>query len=115
MASSARIISICSGMWSVALHQRSGSRKWSFARSARNTRVHFVGDVVGRELLLARRLLHLVVAGVGVALQVADVGDVDDVAHAEAEEAQRAVQEIREQVGAQVAQVLAAVDRGPQE
>lgn len=56
-------------------------------------------------------LFHLVVAGVGVAGEVAHVGDVHDVVHLVAVVLQRTDQEVFENVGAEVADVGEMVHR----
>ena len=60
-----------------------------------------------------RALLHLVLAGVGVGREVADVGDVHHVADAIAVPAQHALQHVLEQERAEVADVLVVVDGRP--
>lgn len=56
-------------------------------------------------------LFHLVVAGVGVAGEVAHIGDVHDVVHLVAVVLQRTDQEVFENVGAEVADVGEMVHR----
>ncbi len=58
----------------------------------------------------ARALLHLVLAGVGVGRQVADVGDVHHVPDAVAVPLEHALQQVLEQERAEVADVLVVVD-----
>ena len=70
-------------------------------------------DVPGRFAFTAGRLLHLVVARIGVTGQVADIGDVDDVAELVALEAQHPPQRIGEHISAHVADVLVIIDRRP--
>ena len=57
--------------------------------------------------------LHLVIARVGVAGQMADVGDVDDMSQAIALPRQGPAERIGEQIGAQIAEVRVMVDRRP--
>ena len=71
-----------------------------------------LGDLPGRALRLARRLLHLVLARVRVRGEVAHVGHVDHVAHLVAQAAQGFLQNVREDVAAQVADVRLGVDGG---
>ena len=68
-------------------------------------------DLLGAAAGLGGRLLHLVFAVARVVGQVADIGHVDDVGHLEPLGAQGTHQEIREQDGAQVADVLWGVHR----
>ena len=58
----------------------------------------------------ARALLHLVLAGVGVGRQVADIGDVHHVPHAIAVPVEHALQRVLEQERSVVADVLEVVD-----
>src|SRR3546814_13969773 len=59
---------------------------------------------------LCRSFLHLVVAGVGVRGQVADVGDVDDMAQLVTLERQGTAQRVGEDIGAHVADMLIIID-----
>ena len=59
------------------------------------------------------RALHLVLARIGVAGQVADIGDVDHVAQVVARPAQRAAERVGEDVGAHVADMLIGIDCRP--
>ena len=62
---------------------------------------------------LLRGGLHLVVAGIGVAGQMADVGDVDDVGEAIALPRQRPAKRVGEEVRAQIADMGVVIDRRP--
>src|SRR3546814_14805244 len=67
-------------------------------------------DIPSRPALRRRRFLHLVVAGVGVRGQVADVGDVDDMAQLVTLERQGTAQRVGEDIGAHVADMLLIID-----
>jgi len=69
------------------------------------------GDVPDRLGRGAGGGFHLVVAGVGVGGQMADIGDVDDMGERIALPGQRAAQRVGEDIGAQVADVGVIVDR----
>ena len=70
-------------------------------------------DLPGRFPLAPRGNLHLVVAGVGIRLQVADVGDVHDVPDPIAEQLKRASKHILEHIRPQIADVGHVIDRRP--
>ncbi len=71
------------------------------------------GDVPDRFLLGSRGLFHLVVARVGVAGQVTDIGDVDDVAEIVTLPLEHPPERIGEQERAHVADMLVVIDRRP--
>ena len=70
-------------------------------------------DLPGRFPLAPCRNLHLVVAAVGIRLQVADIGDVHDVPDPIAEQLERASKHILEHIGPQIADVGHVIDRRP--
>src|SRR5699024_7205410 len=70
------------------------------------------GDLLDAHPFTAGRGLHLVLALVGIAPEVADVGDVGDVGDLEPRGEQHPPQEIRGELTAHVAEMLGSVDRG---
>ena len=71
------------------------------------------GDLRGGLARRRRRLLHLVVALVGVADEVADVGDVGDEGDVVGRRHQHPAEEVRDDLAAHVAEVLRRVDGRP--
>ena len=96
---------------------RDGPFGWWLDVEPRHVGLERVGimrrDLPDRFGLRRRRLLHLVVAGIGVRRQMADIGDVDDVLGRISLPTQHAAQRIGEQEGAHVADMLVIVDRRP--
>ena len=70
------------------------------------------GDVPDALGLGFRRRFHLVVAGIGVAGQMADIGDVDDVGEGVPLPRQHPAQRVGEDISAQVSEMGVIVDRG---
>ena len=83
---------------------------FSVAHVVENACVYSAAISHARPAGAARALLHLVLAGVGVGRQMADVGDVHHVPDAIAVPSQHALQHVLEQERAVVADVLVVVD-----
>ena len=100
---------ICSRMWSVARHQTWGVAHVEPFELFLEIRGVALGDFPRRQAGAPRAGLHLVLAGVRVGGQVPHVGDVDDVVDLIAAVFEGAPQDILEDIGAQVADVLVVV------
>ncbi len=72
-----------------------------------------IRHVAGGAPLGCGGLLHLVVAGIRVRGEVADIGDVYDVAHRKPLPAQRPGERVGEDIGAHVAEMLPGIDGRP--
>ena len=68
------------------------------------------GDIPRRLAGLRRCLFHLVIAGIGIGGQMADIGDIDDMGEPVALPAQRPAQQIGENIGAHIADMLIIID-----
>ena len=68
-------------------------------------------DVPRRLSLCGGSLFHLVVAGIGIAGQVADIGNVDDMLQVIALKRQRATECVGKNIGAHITDMLVIIDR----
>jgi len=71
------------------------------------------GDFRGGLAALGGRALHLVFARIRIIGQMAHIGDVDDVGDAIVLREQRSLEQVREELGAEVADVLGRIDGRP--
>src|SRR5581483_7174362 len=70
-------------------------------------------NFLGASACFARRGLELVLARVGVGGEMPDIGDVDDLLNRVSPGAESAAQHVSEDVGPEVAYMLAVIDSGP--